>query len=217
MELNSSSSSEATDRRWAIARIRAMNRVSNWEPVGDRPQSASSTLRIDCANCCQLLFSASNRRRPAVVMVYTRARRLFSEGFISERTSPFNSSRWRAGYSDPDWRESLFRDLTEAVRDAPAVVRAKGEDLQDQEVQRSLQQVGFGHVPLGGREDSVPPSPEVNGCEPKRRNCRPGGRATTLRARETRSYRAFGWYVLLKLFRWFATVYVPSGWTVTLT
>src|SRR5688500_8971782 len=50
--------------------------------------------------------------------------------------------------------QPLARNLSNTVGDAPAVIGAEGEDLQNQQVERALEEVGFRHcVPLKLREE----------------------------------------------------------------
>ena len=107
-------------------------------------QVARSTRRIDWVNCSQLSVSCSSRRvsglrqlvdaRAAVVL---RRRHLGLDQALDFQPVQRRIERSRLVFS------ASVRDLAQPVGDAPAVVGAEVEDLEHQEIQRALRQIGL--------------------------------------------------------------------------
>ena len=96
----------------------------------------ASAIRFQCA------VSSPSWRRPARVSVSYLARRLFSEDSQDDASHPASSSRCSAGKSESRLHdERAAGDLLDPPGDPQTVQLPGGERLQNQEVERSLQQV----------------------------------------------------------------------------
>lgn len=114
----------------------------------------------DTTNSSQFSVSASSCRFPAAVSLYTRA-----FGCSRRRPSPRRRTRSAPVGARMDrgplaGRQTVLRHLTNAVGDAPSVVRTERENSQNGKVECALQEIGSGHSVLSNDEGTIRGRPQ---------------------------------------------------------